>query len=158
MKGDPEIIQLLNDCLTGELTAVNQYWLHGRMCENWGYERLWQKLRHESIDEMKHADELIARILYFDGHPNLQRYGQLTIGETVQEQLELDLKLEYAALERLNNGIELARSKNYHGTRALLEKILVSEEDHVDWIEAQLDQIKQIGLANYLAQQIKADE
>jgi bacterioferritin len=158
MKGDPQIIEVLNDCLTGELTAVNQYWLHGRMCENWGYERLWKKLRHESIDEMKHADELIARILYFDGHPNLQRLSTLTIGQTVQEQLELDLQVEYKAVERLNAGIELARSKGDHGTRSLLEAILVSEEHHVDWLEAQLDQIKQMGIENYLALQVKADE
>ncbi len=158
VKGDAKVIELLNEVLTGELTAVNQYWLHGRMCENWGYERLWKKLRHESIEEMQHADELTARILYLEGVPNLQRYGKLTIGETVEEQLELDLKLEYAALERLNRGIAMCREVGDNGSRALLEKILVSEEDHVDWIEAQRDQIAQMGLPNYLAQQVKADE
>lgn len=155
MKGHPDIIATLNDVLTGELTAVNQYFLHGRMCENWGYKRLWDRLRAESIDEMKHADELIARVLYLDGIPNVQRLGKINIGETVPEQLALDLTLEREALVRLSAGIEQARSLGDHGTRALLEKILVSEEHHVDWIEAQLSQIEQIGAANYLAQQIK---
>jgi bacterioferritin len=158
VKGDPQIIDLLNEVLTGELTAVNQYWLHGRMCENWGYQRLWKKLRHESIEEMQHADELTARILYLEGVPNLQRYGKLTIGETVEEQLALDLKLEHVALERLTRGVALCLEKGDHGSRSLLEKILVAEEEHVDWIEAQQDQIKQMGLQNYLSQQVKADE
>jgi bacterioferritin len=158
MKGHPQVIDLLNEVLTGELTAVNQYWLHGRMCENWGYERLWQKQRHESIDEMKHADELIARILYLEGVPNLQRYGKVNVGETVPEQMELDLKLEYEALERLNRGVTLCRDLGDSGSRALLDRILVSEEDHVDWLEKQLDQIKQLGVPHYLAQQVKADD
>lgn len=158
MKGNQQIIDLLNEVLTGELTAVNQYWLHGRMCENWGYERLWKKQRHESIDEMQHADRLIARILYLEGIPNLQRYGKVNIGETVPEQMELDLKLEYEALERLNKGIALCQEVGDNGSRALLEEILVSEEHHVDWLEAQLDQIKQMGVENYLTQQVKADQ
>jgi bacterioferritin len=154
MKGSQTIIDLLNDVLTGELTAVNQYWVHARMCENWGYHRLWEKIRHEAIDEMKHADELVARVLYLDGHPNLQRLGNITVGQTVKEQLELDLKLEHLALKRLNDGIKVARDEGDNGTRDLLERILVSEEHHVDWLEAQLALISQIGLENYLARQI----
>jgi bacterioferritin len=157
MKGHPEIIELLNEVLTGELTAVNQYFIHHKMCEDWGYERLSSYLRHESIDEMKHADELIARILYLGGVPNLQRLGKVNVGETVPEQLKLDLELERVALERLQNGVEKCRAMSDSGSRALLESILVSEEHHVDWIESQLDQIEQVGLPNYLAQQIKKD-
>jgi bacterioferritin len=155
MQSTPEIIELLNDVLTAELTAINQYFIHGRMCENWGYKRLWDKLRAESIDEMKHADELIKRILYLDGVPNLQRYGKINVGQTVPEQLKLDLEVEKHAVGALNRGIELARSLADNGTREMLEKILVAEEDHIDWIEAQLSQIGQIGEANYLAQQIR---
>jgi bacterioferritin len=155
MKGDPQIIDLLNDVLTAELTAVNQYWLHGRMCENWGYERLWKKYRHESIEEMQHADELIARILYFDGIPNVQRYGKVNIGETVPEMFDLDLQVEFAAVDRLNKGIALCRDKGDNGSRALLEKILVAEEEHIDWLEAQKDQIAHMGLENFLTQQVK---
>jgi len=158
MKGDPKIIELLNDVLTAELTAVNQYWLHGRMCENWGYERLWRKYRTESIEEMQHADELIARILYFDGIPNVQRYGKVNIGETVPEMFDLDLQVEFAALERLNAGVAACRDGGDNGSRTLLEKILVAEEEHVDWLEGQKDQIQQIGLPNYLAQQVKPED
>jgi bacterioferritin len=155
LKGHDQIIDLLNEVLTAELTAINQYFIHGRMCENWGYKRLWDKLRAESVDEMKHADALIKRILYLDGVPNLQRYGKINVGQTVPEQLKLDLEVEKHAVGALNRGIELARSLGDNGTRELLEKILVAEEDHVDWIEAQLSQIGQIGEANYLAQQIR---
>ncbi len=157
MKGNPKIIDLLNEVLTMELTAINQYFIHGRMCENWGYERLWKKLREESIGEMKHADVVIKRLLFLGGVPNLQRYGQINVGQTVREQLHLDLALEHAAVPTLNQGIELARSEGDNGTRELLEEILTSEEGHVDWIEAQLDLIQQVGDANYLAQQIKSD-
>ena len=155
MKGQQPIIDLLNEVLTGELTAVNQYFVHAKMCENWGYQRLWHKIRAESIDEMKHADALIGRVLYLEGIPNLQRLGKLTIGETVPEQLRLDLALEAAALDRLNKGIELCRAAFDDGSRVLLEKILVSEEEHVDWLEAQLSLIAQIGEGNYLAQQVR---
>ena len=157
MKGNPKIIDLLNEVLTMELTAINQYFIHARMCENWGYDRLWQKLREESIGEMKHADVVIKRLLFLGGVPNLQRYGQINVGQTVREQLHLDLALEHAAVPTLNQGIELARSEGDNGTRELLEEILTSEEGHVDWIEAQLDLIQQVGDANYLAQQIKSD-
>lgn len=156
MKGSAKVIDLLNEVLTGELTAINQYFVHARMCQNWGYERLWHKIRAESIDEMKHADELIARILYLEGVPNLQKLGKITVGETVPEQLELDRKLEKAALKLLNDGLELCRTEGDGGSRALLEKILVDEEHHADWLESQLELIKQIGEANYLAQQVKS--
>jgi len=158
MKGNDQVIQLLNEVLTGELTAINQYFIHARMCQNWGYERLWKKVRSESIGEMKHADELIARILFLDGLPNLQRLGKVDVGTTVHEQLKLDLELEKSAIKMLNSGIELARSVGDNGSRELLEKILVSEEEHVDWLEAQLTLIQQVGEANYLSQQIKDDE
>src|SRR5918911_5133883 len=123
MKGDAKVVALLNDVLTGELTAVNQYWLHARLCENWGYQRLWKKLRDESLGEMKHADDLIDRILYLDGMPNLQRYGKINVGQTVPEQFQLDLGLEVAAVKQLNDGIELCRSAGDAGTRELLEHI-----------------------------------
>jgi bacterioferritin len=154
MKGQPPIIDLLNEVLTGELTAINQYFVHAKMCENWGYKRLWHKIREESIDEMKHADQLIGRILYLEGIPNLQRMGKVNVGETVPEQFKLDLELERGALERLNKGIELCRASLDDGSRVLLEKILVSEEDHVEWLEAQISLIAQVGEPAYLAQQI----
>ena len=154
MQGDPEIIDLLNDVLTAELTAINQYFIHAKMCENWGYHRLAAHGRDESIDEMKHADIVIERILYFDGVPNMQRLFPVRVGETVAEQLQLDLELEYAAVERLNNGIAAAVAKGDNGTRELLAGILVSEEDHIDWIETQQETIRQIGLEQYLAQQL----
>jgi bacterioferritin len=155
MKGHDDVITLLNEVLTAELTAINQYFIHARMCENWGYERLWKKLREESIGEMRHADRLIARILYLEGVPNVQRLGKVNVGQTVPEQLRLDLDLERAAVLALNNGIERCRSLSDNGSRDLLEEILVSEESHIDWIEAQLELIRQAGEANYLAQQIK---
>lgn len=158
MKGDPQIIDLLNKVLTAELTAINQYWIHARMCENWGYERLWKKIRSESLGEMKHADELVERTLYLDGIPNLQRLGKVNVGESVAEQLRLDLDVEKEAIKMLNEGVEQARAAGDNGTRELLEKILVGEEDHANWLEAQLSLIAQVSEANYLAQQIKHDE
>ena len=157
MQGDAEIIEVLNEVLTAELTAVNQYFLHGKLCGNWGYDRLAEHSRHESIDEMKHAERITDRIIYFDGFPNYQRYFPLRIGETVPEQFEADLALETEAIERLNRGIELAVAKSDNGTRELLADILVGEEEHVDWIETQLEAIRQIGLENYLAQQLHDD-
>src|SRR3954462_3918936 len=143
MKGNQEVLVLLNNLLTNELTAINQYFIHAKMCENWGYERLGQKLRAESIDEMKHADLVISRILFLEGVPNLQRYHKLHVGETVKEQLESDLQLEYAAIAFLNQGIEVARKANDNATEHMMTKILVSEEEHTDWLEAQLELIKQ---------------
>jgi bacterioferritin len=158
VKGSTKIIDLLNDVLTNELTAINQYFLHARMCENWGYERLWHKIKHESIDEMKHADEVIERILFLDGLPNLQRLGKLNIGQTVEEQLRSDLALELNAIPMLNRGIELCRAEGDNGTAELLEDILVDEEEHANWLEAQLTLIQQAGLQNYLSEQIKKDD
>jgi bacterioferritin len=157
MRGHEQVITVLNDVLTGELTAINQYFIHARMCENWGYERLWKKLREESIGEMRDADRLIERILYLEGVPNVQRLGKINVGQTVPEQLTLDLEVERGAIQRLNEGIELARSLGDNGSRELLEDILKGEEDHANWIEAQLNLIAQMGEANYLAQQIKKE-
>ena len=154
MQGDAETIELLNDVLTAELTAINQYFIHSKMCSNWGYDRLAAHGRDESIDEMKHADIVIERILYFDGVPNMQRLFPVRVGETVPEQLQLDLALEHAAGERLNNGIAACVAKGDNGTRELLTEILVSEEDHIDWIETQQETIRQIGIVQYLAQQM----
>lgn len=155
MKGNEEVLTLLNQLLTNELTAINQYYVHAKMCENWGYDRLAAKIREESIDEMRHADQVITRILFLDGVPNLQRYHKLHVGQTVKEQLESDRELEYAAITFLNNGIKQAREINDNATEDLLTKILVSEEVHTDWLETQLELIRQVGEQNYLAQQIK---
>ena len=158
MKGEAQVIERLNEALFLELGAVNQYWVHARMCENWGYERLWKKIRAESIGEMKHADELIARVLYLDGIPNLQRLGKVNVGETVAEQLRLDLDVEKEAIKMLNEGIEQCRTAGDNGSRDLLEDILEGEEEHANWIEAQLTLIAQVGEQNYLSQQIKEEE
>ena len=154
MKGHDEIIELLNDVLTGELTAINQYFLHAKMCDNWGYKRLGSHIRDESIDEMKHAEVLVDRVLYLEGIPNMQRLSPMRIGETVVEQFGNDLAVEMATLERLNNGVALCARLGDNGTRELLENILVDEEGHVDWLETQLETIRQIGVENYLAQQL----
>jgi bacterioferritin len=155
MKGNAKLIEALNEVLTGELTGINQYFVHAKMCDNWGYKRLAEVTRKESLGEMKHADELIERILFLEGVPNLQRLGKVKVGETVAEQLTLDHGLEIEAVTRLNKAIELAVGVHDNGSRELLEKILVSEEEHIDWLEAQLTLIKQVGEANYLAEQIR---
>ena len=155
MKGNEEVLDLLNQLLTNELTAINQYFVHAKMCENWGYDRLAHKIREESIDEMRHADEVIGRILFLEGVPNLQRLNKLHVGETVREQLESDLQLEYKAIDFLNRAIEASRKAGDNTTEDLMTKILVSEEEHTDWIETQLELIRQVGEQNYLAQQIK---
>ncbi|MCB0956251.1 MAG: bacterioferritin [Ilumatobacter sp.] len=154
MQGDAKVIEILNDVLTAELTAINQYFIHAKMCENWGYGRLADYIRHESIDEMKHADVLIDRILFLEGLPNMQRLYPVQVGETVKEQFEVDLQLEYTAVKRLNAGIAACVEAGDNATRALLEGILVSEEEHADWLEAQLELIRQVGEQNYLAQQL----
>ena len=158
MQGDPEIIEFLNEALTAELTAINQYIIHAKMNENWGFERLAHKFYEESIDEMKDAEKIIDRILYLEGVPNLQRYNTVSVGETVPEQLELDRQTEVAAVERYNRGIELAVSKRDNGTRELLEDRLTDEESHLDWIETQLSVIDDIGVQNYLAEQLHSDD
>lgn len=151
---NPHVIKALNEVLTGELTAINQYFIHAKMCKDWGYLKLHTYVRNESIDEMKHAEELIDRILYLGGIPNVQRLYKVNVGETVKEQLELDLALEYEALPRLQAGIEVCREHKDEGSRVLLERILISEEEHIDWLESQLELIQQVGLENYLSQQI----
>lgn len=154
MKGDTEVIEALNAVLTSELTAINQYFIHHKMCENWGYERLSKNKRKESIDEMKHADRVIERILFLDGVPNMQRLSPVRVGETPIEQHELDLALELDAVARLNQGIKLCADKLDNGTRELLESILHEEEDGIDWLEAQLHLVKQVGAERYLAEQM----
>ena len=154
MRGDPAIINALNEILTAELTGINQYFIHHRMCANWGYAKLSSKKRSESIDEMKHADRVIDRILYLDGVPNMQRMNPVRVGEDPIEQHQLDLALEVDAVDRLNKGIALAREKADNGTRDLLEEILVSEEESVDWHETQLHLVKEIGKERYLAEMI----
>jgi bacterioferritin len=157
MTGNDQVIDVLNEVLTGELTSVNQYFIHAKMCGNWGYQRLHKTVRAESIDEMRHAETLIDRILYLEGVPNVQRYWKVQVGQTVKEQLTLDLGIEKKAIELLNRAIELCRALGDHGSRDLLEKILVSEEGHADWLEAQLTLIDQVGEPNYLAQQIRPE-
>jgi bacterioferritin len=154
MQGSQAVLELLNEVLTAELTAVNQYFLHAKMCENWGYHRLAHHSRDESIGEMKDADHLIERILYLDGVPNLQRLGTVGVGETVPEQLRLDLDLEREAITRLNRGIALCVAEGDNGSRDLLEDILEGEEEHADWLETQLALVAEIGEAHYLAQQM----
>ena len=154
MRGDNEVIEALNEVLTSELTAINQYFIHHKMCENWGYSKLSKKKREESIEEMQHADLVIERILYFDAVPNMQRLSQVHVGEDAIEQHKLDLALEIDAVQRLNKAIALCRDKADNGTRELLERILVDEEESVDWHEAQLHQIEEVGRENYLAEQI----
>jgi bacterioferritin len=154
MQGNDEIIELLNEVLTAELTAVNQYFLDSRMLSNWGYERLGKRFYEESLDEMKDADHLIERILYFDGMPNVQRLGTIRVGETAPEKLTSALDLEKEAIERLNRGIALCVAQGDNGSRELLEDILKGEEGHADWLESQLELISQVGEAHYLAQQI----
>ncbi len=153
-KGGSEVVAALNELLTGELTAINQYFLHAKMCRNWGFEKLAAKTHAESIDEMKHADALIERILYLDGLPNVQRLGRIRVGETVREALESDLSLEYEAVPRLREAIALCTTQGDHGSRILCERILVSEEAHLDWLETQLRLMDNVGDDAYLAEQI----
>ena len=158
MKGDPKVIDFLNQVLKAELTAINQYFLHAEMCENWGYERLAKLIRKESIEEMQHAEKLIERILYLDGSPNISDYFKINIGQTVEQQYKNDVQLEYDAVKRLNDGIQLCIAQNDGGSRELAEKILSDEEHHIDWLEAQLHAIDEMGYQNYLAQQLKEEE
>ncbi|ABJ75654.1 bacterioferritin [Leptospira borgpetersenii] len=155
MKGNKEVLDILAEVLSAELTAINQYFIHAKMNKNWGFKKLADFMKHESIDEMKHADEVIDRILYLDGVPDLQKYMKINVGKNIEEILKVDLDLEYAAVERFNRGIAIAAKNNDNGTRELFEKILVSEEEHIDWIESQQEIIRQIGVENYLAQQIE---
>jgi bacterioferritin len=158
MKGDPKVIELLNQLLKAELTAINQYFLHAEMCENWGYQRLAKLIKKESIEEMTHAEKLMERILYLDGTPNMTDYFKINIGATVEAQFKNDLQLEYDAVKRLNDGIKLCVAVGDNGSRDLAQKILDDEEHHIDWLEGQLHAIGEMGIANYLAQQLKDDK
>jgi bacterioferritin len=154
VQGDAQIIELLNEVLTAELTAVNQYFLDAKMLDNWGIDALGTKFRADSIDEMKDADELIERILYLEGMPNVQRLGPVRIGETPAEKLGLALDVEREAIERLTRGVALCFERGDHGSRELLEKILAGEEEHADWLETQLDLVDRLGEQLYLSQQL----
>ncbi len=158
MKGDPKVIAFLNQVLKAELTAVNQYFLHAEMCENWGYLRLGKKVKKESIEEMVHAEKCIERILFLDGTPNMTDYFKINIGATVEEQFKNDLQVEYDAVKRLNDGIKLCVAQGDNASRDLAEKILTDEEEHIDWLEAQLHAISEMGIGNYLAEQLKEDK
>ena len=158
MKGRAPIVAKLNEILVGELTAINQYFLGAKVCARHGYERLAQKLHDESIDEMKHAEELIERILFLEGLPNVQKLDKVRIGETVPEQLKADLDLERRSVERLNTVVTFARQQGDNGTAELLERMVLAGEGHVDWLETQLALIDQLGDTAYLAQQIHKKE
>jgi bacterioferritin len=158
MKGDARVIELLNETLRNELTAINQYWLHYRLLDNWGVRRLAEHERHESIDEMKHADALAERILFLDGLPNFQMLGRLRIGETVEEVLKADLDLEHEAREQLRGAIAHCEQARDFVSRELFERILESEEEHIDFLETQFEMIKRMGLENYIQLQSKPAE
>jgi bacterioferritin len=154
MHGDPRIIDLLNQVLRKELTGINQYFIHSRMCENWGYAVLTKAHYEESVDEMKHADEVIRRILFLEGVPNVSDYDRIEVGANVRQQFDNDLALEMAALEVMRRGVALCLEAADHGSRELLEHMIRDEERHVDWLEAQKHKIRELGYENYLAQQI----
>ncbi|CAM2069878.1 bacterioferritin [Sulfidibacter corallicola] len=154
MKGNAKVIKVLNKVLCKELTGINQYFIHSKMCKDWGYNRLAKHAWDESIDEMKHADEVIERILFLEGKPDMSTYDVIRIGGTVREQLANDLKLEQAAVDNLLKGIAITLEEGDHTTRNLLESILKEEEEHIDWLETQLSLIEDISYENYLAEQM----
>jgi bacterioferritin len=154
MKGNAQVIDQLNDLLADELTAINQYMVHSEMCDDWGYGRLHEAVEKRAIDEMQHAEKLIARILFLDGRPTVSILKEIHIGAEVEAQLHNDLASELDAVKAYNAGIQLAVEVGDNGTRTLLESILTDEEDHIDWLEAQLDQIAQMGIQQYLVEQI----
>ena len=158
MKGNPKVIEVLSQCLKAELTAINQYFLHSEMSENWGYERLAKLMKKESIEEMVHAEKLMERILFLDGTPNMSDYFKINIGTTVEQQFRNDVQLEYDAVKRLNAGIKTCTETGDNGSRTLLEEILSDEEHHIDWLEAQLHAMTEMGVKNYLTEQVKKDE
>jgi bacterioferritin len=158
MKGNPKVIAALNEALKEELTAINQYFLHAEMCENWNFSRLANFIKKQSIDEMKHAEALIERILFLDATPNLTELMQLSVGKNVKEQLESDLKLEIGAVAFYNDAVRIARDEGDNASRELFERLLKDEEEHVDWLEAQVYQIQEIGYERYLTQQIREEK
>jgi bacterioferritin len=158
MKGNPKVVDALNEALHEELTAINQYFLHAEMCENWHYDRLGELIKKQSIGEMKHAEVLIERILFLDGTPNLTKQISLTIGKNVKEQIQSDLKLEIEAVAMYNRAIETAREGADNASRELFERLLKDEEEHVDWLEAQVHQMSELGYERYLSQQISKEE
>jgi bacterioferritin len=158
MLGNPKVLAELNAALKEELTAINQYFLHAEMCENWKYDKLGDYIKKQSIDEMKHAEALIERILFLDGTPNLTELMQINIGRNVKEQIESDLKLELNAVAMYNASIRVARDEGDNASRELFERLLKDEEAHVDWLEAQLHQIKEIGYERYLSRQVGDDK
>jgi len=158
MKGNEQVLALLNEVLKAELTAINQYFLHAEMCANWGYTKLSAFVRKESIEEMQHAEKLMERILYLDGTPTMNELFPLRIGQTVRDQIQNDLQLEYEAVARLNRGVKICEAAGDNGSRELVVKILTDEEHHVDYLEAQLHIIQEVGIENYLAQQIEGGE
>ncbi len=158
MKGDAKVIAVLNQVLKAELTAINQYFLHAEMCENWGYQKLAKHTRKESIEEMQHAEKLMERILLLDGTPNITDYFKINIGQNVKAQLQNDLQVELEAVKRLNAGVETCVNAGDNGSRELLEGILTDEEEHIDWLEGQLHAIGEMGIENYLAQQLHEEE
>ena len=158
MKGNPKVIAELNAALKEELTAINQYFLHAEMCENWKYDKLGDFIKKQSIDEMKHAEMLIERILFLDATPTMSDAMQLNVGKNVREQIDADLKLEIGAVAMYNNAIKIARDEGDNASRELFERLLKDEEEHVDWLEAQVHQIKEIGYERYLSQQIREEK
>jgi len=157
MKAKEGVIELLNKILTADLTAINQYFLHAKMCENWGYERLHHKVKERSFDEMKDADELIEHVLYLEGVPNVQRLGTVHVGETVPEQFKTDLQAEKEMLTQLTEGIVHCAKVGDYTTRHMLEDMAEDVDEHIDWIETQMETVKQVGLENYLSEQIKKE-
>jgi bacterioferritin len=158
MQGNPKVIATLNEALKEELTAINQYFLHSEMCENWQYDKLGDYIKKQSIDEMKHAEALIERILFLDGTPNLTELMKLTVGQNVKDQIQSDLKLEIEAVALYNRAIGMAREEGDNASRELFERLLKDEESHVDWLEAQLHQIGELGYERYLSQQIREEK
>jgi len=158
VKGDPKVLKALDDLLAEELTAINQYMVHSEMCDSWGYERLHEKVEKRAIQEMKHAEQIIARILFLEGTPTVSRLNDIHIGEDVPKQFRSDLDAETLAVRRYNDAIQLTQEVRDAVTREMLEHILKDENDHVDWLEAQLDQINQMGLAVYLSTQTTKGE
>ena len=158
MKGNPKVIAHLQEALHEELVAINQYFLHAEMCENWKYEKLSRYIKKQSIDEMKHAEALIERILFLDGSPTLTEPMQINVGSNVRAQIESDLKLEVEAVGMYNRSVEVARAEGDNASRELFEKLLKDEEEHVDWLEAQVHQMNEIGYERYLSQQIREAE